>query len=221
MKRTLLWILMFVVVATLVVQPTFADDHKHKEKEHFDNEKKKNDKKDKVKEKKEKKRVDDWDDDYEYDYGDGDSRLKENTIHEFYTEPLRDNATREEKATATLRTTAVTLFGENTVLVTIKEYNGEIYIPINQLYAYMGLRLEWFGKEKIVTLAKDHHTVYIRANKRVAFSDGQKQMLMYPATVENNLLFVPLNLILHSFDLDMKQMEDHIHLDWTVKENVA
>ncbi len=218
MQRTILWALALLLAFAITVQPTFADDDKYKEKKY-----EKKERKDKYSsdDKKKSKYKDDDDDDYDHDDDDDYDYDDDDDYEDEYGE-YSPSITEEQAVIQTLEQTVlnvdVKLMDEAALTVAAISKNNELLIPINQLYAYLDLRVEWFGKEQIMTLTKDTHSIYLKANKGIVYIDGKKQILAHPPVIENGSIYMPLQLLSDGFGLDVNQNGKQINLTWRVKE---
>lgn len=187
MKRKIIWTLALLLVFAFTIQPSFADDDKYKENKY------------EKKEKKDKKKK-------EYRYEDDDD-------YEYYMLTITDRAVLQS-VEQIMQNMNFTLMDQAATSIAVILKNNELFVSINELYSYLNLRLEWFGKEQIMTLTNDQHSIFLKANKSTVYIDGKKRVLVNPPVIENGVMYIPLQLLSDTFGLDVAQNDQQINLAW-------
>lgn len=96
-----------------------------------------------------------------------------------------------------------TLLFLNGTLITDYEIiirNDRALVPVRLIAEELGASVDWDGSNKVVTITKSQKEIILTIDNNVAFVNGVKVDLDYPAIIYQDLTYVPLRFVAENLD---------------------
>lgn len=87
--------------------------------------------------------------------------------------------------------------------------NSRTYVPVRFIAEELGYKVEWDGKEEMVTISKDEVNMYLRIDSDEVYVNEDVQHLDAPARLRESRTFVPFRAVAELFGAKVEYDKDH------------